>query len=138
MMMSVAFAIRRDVGQLSPVAAVGIRVQQAIREDLAIIEKALKGDSARDRAIVEKDRDLLPDGVTTFVSACRIYASTAYINPTGVADLTESVGLMGSEDRVLDAEPSHDSSDFEVDAVSGSHMPSGDRPNRLRNLLYPR
>ena len=57
MMMSVRFAVGRYVDELGQIARLRERAEKAMREVLAARQQILEGHRARDRSIVEKDRD---------------------------------------------------------------------------------
>ena len=86
MMMPVAFAVGCDMREFRPIAAVRIRVLQALGENFAVVQQTFERDSARNRSVVEEQRDLLPGGCMASVGARRIDATAGDIDPLSVAD----------------------------------------------------
>src|ERR1051326_9439274 len=72
MMMSVRFAIRRDVHELRMRAFLAERAGEAMREIFAAREQSLECDRARDWSVVEKNRDAFPGGQLADVRQRRI------------------------------------------------------------------
>ena len=147
MMMPVGLAVRRDVNQLRPLACCGERADEAIGEVLALVKQPLEGDAARDRTVVEEERERASRGKCHAVRHRRIDLRTADVGPHLLADRSHSLRLVrrehGEENFVLGEEVER----VEIDRRFGKPHPFrlpaeavlevANPPENLRLLVAP-
>jgi hypothetical protein len=135
-MVAVRLAVRGNVRELRRVRVLQQR-QHALREVLAVAEQALERDGPRGGTVVEEQAISAPDG-----SRCRYAWRVSMREPLDVLPLRAPIGrtrcgLVGRQDGEAYAGGGEVLQRRMSTAVSGSHMPAGDRPKRASKSRIP-
>ena len=102
LVMTVGLAVGRAVNELGPVTRGREAAAQPVDEALAALEGVLERDRARDRTIVEEEREAQIPRAAPEVRTTRIDAVVDLFPPV-TADAPDAAGLVGGQDRELHA-----------------------------------
>src|SRR5439155_362331 len=102
LVMTVGLAVGRAVNELGPVTRGRAAAAQPVDEALAALEGVLERDRARDRTIVEEEREAQIPRAAPEVRTTRIDA-VVDLFPSVTADAPDAPGLVGGQDRELHA-----------------------------------
>ena len=111
----VGFTVGCDVGQLRPVAPLGVGAEDSLGELFAVAEELLKGHGARNGPVVEENLDRPPGRQAQQVGHGRVDAGPTHVPPGAAADFPHTPGLMGREQGEANPQLHQDLERFQID-----------------------
>src|SRR5258705_3894617 len=114
MMVAVALTVRGDVHEVDSVTCAK-PAGQSYNETIAVRKQSLKSHGARDRAVIENQRDRSSRRQTVLVGACAVDGPTLELLPFRLAEPAHTRRLMRRQNRKTQAKLGEQFESFQID-----------------------